>query len=147
MKIAALVLGLAGVILIAYPTFAGPSGYGIDGGLLALSASVSSAIGSVLVKRLIWKANLLTVAAWQLTLGSLPLLAVSLLYDPVNKVAWTSAFIGVLLFLALVGTAFVTAVWYWLLQKQEVGYLTLFLFLPPLLGLAMAALVFDERLG
>ena len=146
-KIAALVLGLAGVILIAYPAFSGPPGYGIDGGLLALSASLSSAIGSILVKHLIRKANLLTVAAWQLILGSLPLLAISSFIEPVSKVAWTPAFIGVLFFLALVGTSLVTAVWYWLLQKQEVGHLTLFLFLTPLFGLGLAALVFNERLG
>ncbi len=146
-KIAALVLGLAGVILIAFPAFTSPSGYGINGGLLALSASVSSAIGSVLVKHLIRKANPLTVAAWQLILGSLPLLAISSFIEPVNKVSWTPAFIGVLLYLALVGTSLVTAVWYWLLQKQEVGHLTLFLFLTPLFGLGIAALVFGERVG
>jgi len=146
-KITALVLGMAGVILIAYPAFSGPSGYGIDGGLLALSASASSALGSVLVKNLIRKANLLTVAAWQLILGSLPLLIISSFIEPVHSVVWTSSFIGDLLFLALVGTAMVTAVWYWLLQKEEVGHLSLFLFLTPLFGLGMAALVFDERLG
>ncbi len=138
---------MAGVILIAYPAFSGPSGYGIDGGLLALSASASSALGSVLVKNLIRKANLLTVAAWQLILGSLPLLIISSFIEPVHSVVWTSSFIGDLLFLALVGTAMVTAVWYWLLQKEEVGHLSLFLFLTPLFGLGMAALVFDERLG
>ncbi|HEX7974185.1 MAG TPA: EamA family transporter, partial [Anaerolineales bacterium] len=140
-------LGLAGVILITYPAFSGPPGYGIDGSVLALSASVSSAVGSVLVKPLIRKANLLAIAAWQLILGSLPLLAVSSFIEPVNKVTWTPAFIGVLLFLALVGTSLVTALWYWLLQKHEVGHLTLFLFLTPLFGLGIAALVFNERLG
>jgi drug/metabolite transporter (DMT)-like permease len=146
-KIAALVLGSAGVTLIAFPAISGTSRYGINGSLLALSVSVSSAAGSILVKHLIQKGNFLIIAAWQLIIGSLPLLAISVLIEPVNKIKWSLTFIGVLLFLALVGTSLVTAVWYWLLQKQEVGYLTLFLFLTPLFGLGIAALVFNERLN
>jgi len=146
-KITALLLGTAGVILIAFPAFSGRSGYGINGSLLALSASISSAIGSILVKIFILKTNFLRFAAWQLIFGSMPLLAVSAIFEPVRIIEWTPEFVGILLFLAIVGTSVVTAVWYWLLRKQEVGYLTQFLFLTPLLGLGIAALVFNERLS
>ncbi|MAT41378.1 MAG: hypothetical protein CL609_03480 [Anaerolineaceae bacterium] len=146
-KIAALLFGTAGVILIAFPAFSGRSVYGINGSLLALSASISSAIGSILVKKYILKTNLLRFAAWQLIFGSMPLLAVSVIFEPVRIIEWTPVFLGLLLFLAIVGTTVVTAVWYWLLRKQEVGYLTQFLFLTPLFGLGIAALVFNERLS
>lgn len=145
-KIAALVLGSTGVTLIAFPAIFGTSRYGINGSLLALSVSVSSAVGSILVKHLIQKSKILLYAAWQLIIGSLPLLAISILVEPVKKIAWTPNFIGILLFLALVGTSLVTAAWYWLLQNQEVGFLSLFLFLTPLFGLGIAAYAFDERL-
>jgi len=145
-KITAMIFGLAGVILITFPAISGTPRYGIGGSLLALSISVSSAIGTILAKHLIKKANFLIFAAWQLIIGSLPLLAISILVEPVKMIAWTLNFFGILLFLALVGTSLVTAVWYWLLQNQEVGFLSLFLFLIPLFGLGIAALVFDERL-
>lgn len=146
-KTTALILGLVGVTLIAYPAFSGLSGYGIDGGVLALSVSASSAIGSILVKHLIQKANLLAVAAWQLLIGSLPLLAASAVIESAKPIAWGAAFIGVLLFLSLVGTSFVTVIWYVLLRKYEVSRITLFLFLTPLFGLGIAALIFKEQVG
>ncbi|GEM_PF-3695209 len=62
-------------------------------------------------------------------------------------VQWTVQFVTVLLFLALIGTALTTAVWYWLVQRDDVGRLTLFLFLIPVFGLAIAAWVFGEQIS
>jgi drug/metabolite transporter (DMT)-like permease len=62
-------------------------------------------------------------------------------------VVWNAEFVGLLLFLALVGTSFATALWYRLLQSSEVGELTLFLFLVPVVGLAVAAAAFGEPLS
>jgi len=146
-RVTALILGLSGVALIAYPALAGPSLFGIAGPFLALLASVGSALGSVLFKRLGNKDDFLTIAAWQLLLGTLPLLAVSVLIEPVKQIIWTPEFAGLLLFLALVGTSLTTAAWYWLLQRHDVGHLTLFLFLTPLFGLGIAILVFGEKVG
>ena len=47
--------------------------------------------------------------------------------------------------LALPGSAFGTALWYWLTQRDEVGRLSLVLFLVPVLGLALGAVLFGER--
>lgn len=146
-KFFALILGMVGVTLITYPAFTGPTAYGTDGSILGLLVSVSSAVGSILVKRLVHEANLLTVASWQLLLGSLPLLAVSLWAESSIAITWSVSFILVLLFLAVVGTSFVTFVWYALLQRSEVGQVSLFLFFTPLLGFAIGALAFNERVG
>ncbi len=146
-KMLALIFGLFGVSLIAYPALSGPSRYGIGGELLALSASASSAVGSILVKQITRKASMLIVAAWQLVLGSLPLLVLSFRMEPAQQITWTPDFIGDLLFLAIVGTSLVTMGWYWLLQNHEVGHLTLYLFLTPLFGLLIAVIVFNEKVG
>ncbi|MDQ2807405.1 MAG: hypothetical protein M3Z04_10920, partial [Chloroflexota bacterium] len=45
----------------------------------------------------------------QLLLGSLPLLAASALFEAPARITWNGEFVGILLFLALVGTAFTTA--------------------------------------
>ena len=58
-----------------------------------------------------------------------------------------AGFIALLLFLALVGTSFATALWYWLLGRVEVGRLTLFLFLVPVVGLGIAVLALGESVG
>ena len=143
----ALALGMIGVALIASPTLAGPDAYGVSGPVLALVASGSLAIGSVIVKRIGSSVDLLALTAWQLIIGSLPLLAVSLVAEHNAVVAWNITFVGLLLFLALIGTAFANAVWYWLVRHDDVGRLTMFFFLVPVFGLGIAALAFGETIG
>lgn len=145
-KLVALVFGLAGVLAIAYPALTGPSALALWGALLALGASVGSAIGSVIIKRVGSSSPLMTLTAWALLLGSLPLLGGSAVVERSTRTTWNPTFIALLLFLALAGTSLTTALWYWLLQQDEVGRLTLFLFLVPIVGLALAARFFNERL-
>ncbi len=146
-KVAALVLALAGVSLIAYPGLAGPKAYGLVGLLLPLVSAAGSAAESVIVKRTDAGDAVLRVAAWQLLIGSTPLLALSFWLERGRPVIWSPTFGALLLFLAFVGTAFTTALWYWLVQRDEVGRLSLMLFLAPVLGLLLAAAFFGERIG
>ena len=97
------------------------------------------------MKRAVVGEPFLRVAAWQLLLGGLPLLVLSAALE--GPIVWAPTFVALLLFLALVGTAFTTAAWYWLVQREEVGRLSLVLFLVPVLGLGIAAARFGERVG
>ncbi len=146
-KLVALVLGFAGVSLIAYPAITGPGGAGLMGAVLPLLTAFGSATDSVVIKRLDVGSDILRVAGWQLLLGGLSLLALSAWVERDASILWGSRFAALLAFLALVGTAFTTALWYWLLQRDEVGRLTLYLFLVPVLGLGLAAALYGERLG
>jgi drug/metabolite transporter (DMT)-like permease len=144
-KWVALLLGSAGVVLIATPTLAGPSG--VDGPLLALAASVGLAASSIIVKRMPPQLDVLSVTAWQLVIGSVPLLLLSAVLEPAPAISWNATFLGLLLFLALPGTAVANAVWYWLIRREDVGRLTMFFFLVPVLGLLLATAVFGEPIG
>ena len=135
------------VALIASPALAGPDAYGVSGPMLALAASGGLAVGSVIVKRIGSTIDLLALTAWQLIVGSLPLLAVSIVVEHNAVIVWNATLVGLLLFLALIGTAFATAIWYWLIRHHDVGRLTMFFFLVPVLGLAIAALAFGEAIG
>lgn len=139
----ALLLGLAGVSLIAFPALTRIGE--LAGALLALISAGGLAVGSVVVKRIASKTNLLTLTTWQLLLGSLPLLAVSVMLEREQAPSWTLGFTGLLLLLAIVGTAFVTVAWYWLVQGDEVGRLSMFFFLVPVFGLGLAAWLLGER--
>ena len=146
-KWATLAFGFMGVSLIAGRALVGPDAYGIAGAMLALAASLGAGIGNIIFKRLAIEGNLLVITAWQLVLGSLPLLVLTALFEQDGRVIWNAEFVGLLLFLALIGTALANAVWYWLLQREEAGRLTMFLFLVPVLGLGIAALAFGERIS
>lgn len=144
---AALVLGLSGVSLVAWPAFRGDATAPLLGTALPLLAAVGSASESVLAKRMRVGDALPRVTAWQYLLGSVPLLVASGWLERGRGVAWTPTFVGLLLYLALVGSALATSAWYWLLQDEEAGRLTLYLFLVPVIGLALAAALFGERVG
>jgi len=145
-KLSAMVLGTTGVSLIAYPAITVAGRSGLVAAILPLTAAAGSAFSSVLFKRLNVGDAVLRVAGWQLLLGGLPLLAVSLGFES-GAVSWQPPFLGLLAFLGLVGTAFTLSLWYWLIQRGDVGGLSLLLFAVPLIGLILAAIFFGERIG
>jgi drug/metabolite transporter (DMT)-like permease len=146
-KAASLVLGLAGVSLIAYPAITDPSRRGALGAILPLVAAAGTAVQSVIVKRLEIREALLSVTAWQFVLGGLPLLLVSAVVEDRAVVVWSGTFLSLFLFLSLLGTSAATALWFWLVQDDDVGRLTLQLFLVPVLGLILAMVLFRETIG
>ena len=146
-KALALLFGLAGVTLLALPALSAPTGHPFLGAILALGSSASAAVASVTIKRLRPGKDLLSLTAWQLIAGSVVLLGLSMVFEPQATIEWTGGFIGLLLFLALAGTALSTWLWFWLLQRAEVGRLSLYLFLVPVAGLLIAMGGFGERLN
>ncbi len=143
----ALGFGLGGILFIAYPALSAPDAFGFTGAVLALISAVSLALGSVLIKWLGPQTPLLTLSAWQLILGGLPLVLASGLLEQGSTISWNVSFIGLLLFLALAATAFITATWYLLLQHSDVGRLSMVFFLVPVLGLGLAAVIFGETVS
>jgi drug/metabolite transporter (DMT)-like permease len=146
-KVAALAVGLIGVTLVTAPTIAGADAYGVAGPLVALGASASLSLGNALLKRTDMSSGVLVVTGWQLVLGGLPLLAISAVAERTEPLNWTPEFAGLLVGLALGGTAVPFAVWNLLAQREEIGRLALFLFLVPAFGVAFAAVAFGERYG
>jgi O-acetylserine/cysteine efflux transporter len=115
--------------------------------MLPLTAAAGFAGASVLFKRMEAGEALVAVVAWQMLLGGLPLLAVSLWLEPEAGIVWNGPFPALLLFLGVIGSALALWLWYWLVQRYDVGRLSLLLFAVPLLGLLLAVLVFQEPVG
>lgn len=143
----AVLLGSAGVALIAWPRSGAGPAIGIIAILIPLASAFSSATETALFKRLDAGDALLSVAAWQLTLGALPLLAAAQWLEPGQEITWTPSFIAALTFLAVPGTAFALALWYWLVQREPVRRLAGFMFLVPIAGLALAWVFFGETVS
>jgi probable blue pigment (indigoidine) exporter len=148
-KACAVLLGLAGVVLIAVRANASASGESnatLLGAALALLSSLSAAGASIMFKKLSPAGKLITLTGWQMVAGSLPLFALSTLFEKDLTVRWNFSFVGILLLLAIVGSALTTVVWVWLLQKYDAGTLSLYLFLTPVFAIVTAFVTFRERL-
>jgi len=146
-KVVALALGTLGVSAIAWPAILDPARAGATGAVFPLTAAAGFAVASVIFKRMEAGAALVPVVAWQMLLGGVPLLTLSGWLEPEAAIAWNGVFTALLLFLGMVGSALALWLWYWLVQREEVGRLSLLLFVVPLLGLLFAVLFFDEPVG
>jgi len=138
----ALGLGIVGVIIMT-PIATGEEGIAI-GAALALAASASAAVGSILMKR-VGREAVLVVTAWQFIIGSLPLLGLSAITESISlstQLNWS--FVALLLSLALFGTAFGTLAWFVMIQRYEIGRLSFYFFLVPVVGLAIALLAGEK---
>jgi probable blue pigment (indigoidine) exporter len=141
-----LVLGLAGVVTLALTAMTEWRLGGLLGALLAFASAVSFAIAALMTKRLGSSAPLLAMTGWQFVLGAALLFALSARWEGGSRILWTPSFVALLLLLGLGGSALTTAVWYWLIQHDDVGRLSLYLYLVPIVGITLAVVIFGERL-
>jgi O-acetylserine/cysteine efflux transporter len=146
-KAVALAAGIAGVLLISAAALESASAAGLAGALLALVSAAAFGASTIIVTRMAPDVPLLTITGWQFLIGSLPLVTLSLLVEGQTAQAWDPLFLVIVAILALFGTALTTTVWYWLVQRDDAGRLSLFLFLVPVLGVGLAALTLGERIG
>ena len=85
---------------------------------LGLIAAISWSTGTILVKRLRNQhpVDLLTLTAWQLLIGAVPLCALALLV-PHGHTTWSAEYIGILVFVSTVSTGFCWWLWIWILDR------------------------------
>lgn len=144
-RIAVLLLGLLGIIVISIEQIDGAIG-SFTGIVFALVTSLSSTIGSLIAKKANPGEQLLPLTAWQLLVGSLPLFIFSTVLEE-KAVQWTLSFLSVLLYLSLIGTVFTVVLWFRLLQQYDVSQLSPYLFLTPIFGFMISFLILGETLA
>lgn len=135
---AALVVGFAGLVVVALP------GGGGDGALIALGAAAAITAGTLLARQL-GDLDVLAASGWHFLIGGLGLAAWAGVVEGVPDIAWTPRFTFSLLFLALIGTAAAFVAWFTEAQAARLDALTAWTFLVPVVGIALAAGVLGER--
>ncbi len=114
--------------------------------ILGLLAALSWAIGTVLVKRLRTKVktDLLSLTAWQMLIGSVPLVLLAL-FVPEHATNWTSAYIGILVFMAVVSTALCWWLWITILDRVPAWEASLSVLGTPVVAIISSRLVLKEE--
>lgn len=135
---AALVVGFAGLVLVAVP------GGGGSGATLSLLSAAAVTAGTLLSRRLAGL-DLVTATAWHLLIGGAGLVVLAAAEEGAPVIAWTPRFVLSLAFLALVGTAATTVAWFAEARRSRLDTLTTWTFLTPILGIALAAALLGER--
>jgi drug/metabolite transporter (DMT)-like permease len=144
LQTASLLLCLLGVMNIVLPSAGEGSDGMLTGTLLALSTSLAAAVGSVLARHVRLSGSLLSFTSWQLLIGGAGLLILSVaIGEP--PVDWNWNFTGILVLLAVFNSAIGNCAWFFLLQREKAGKLSIYLFLTPVLGVAWALVFEGER--
>ena len=142
---AALAAGLAGLALVTNVY----AGFGdLRGDALAVGSGASWALGSIFAKRLLDRSRIevLSLTAWQMLFGSLPLVLVALL-APSAPIVWSTPFVVALLYNVFLATALAWTLWTFALQRLSAADTGMASFGTPLVGVIAAWLQLGERPG
>lgn len=136
----ALVIGFAGLVVVALPSGGG------SGAALSLLAAVAIT-GGTLISRGLQGLDLMVATAWHLLIGGAALAVVAAVVEGPPAINWTPRFILSLAFLSLVGTAATTVAWFAEARRSRLDALSTWTFLTPVFGIGLGALVLGERPG
>jgi drug/metabolite transporter (DMT)-like permease len=148
-KIAAALLGIAGVVLLQLPGLAGHavSPLAIAGAGLVLTASVVVAFANVLVRRELGGSPAIVIAFVQVFTGALLLLLLSLGLERGRPASFTPLAILAVTYLAVLGTAVTYLFLFWLIPRVPMSAIGAIPLLDTMVAVVLAAIVLREPLG
>ena len=139
------VLALAGLVAILDPSNLRGS---LESKALAIGAGMVWAGSSIIAKKITRKAvvDLLNLSAWQMLMGSIPLVAIALVV-PQRHVEWNPAFIGALAYNVIPATAAAWYLWLFVLQVLPAGVAGVGTLAAPVIGIVASSLLLREEIG
>lgn len=136
-------LGFAGVLVILSGAGLGGQGVKFTGEGFMLISALGQGLGAGISRKITLGRDPMVITGWQLTFGGLVLLALGLAGGGAARVAVTAGGLVLLGYLALLSaTAF--TVWTMLLKYHPVGKVTVYMFLIPVFGSLLSAIVLHE---
>lgn len=138
--------GLVGVTVLFWGELGGSAAGATSGGLLILFSALSSATGTIMLKRRLAHLDPLLINLRPMLYGGLVLMALSLATE--GSVAWTWSLrgMGSLLYLAVFGSVVAFSLYCWLMRSLPVSRLSFIVYVTPLIALVLGALVESEPL-
>jgi len=148
-KIAAALLGIAGVALLQLPALRGQalSPLAAAGGALVLAASVVVAFANVLVRRELGPYPPIVIAFVQVLAGALLLVALAASLERGRPASFTPPAIFALLYLAVLGTAVTYLFLFWLIPRVPLAVIGAIPLLDTTVAVILGTLVLGEPLG
>ncbi len=137
-----IILGMAGVGVATYPLLA-DSYTTIEGITLLLISMIAVSAASVYYATVQWELPNLLINGWQVFLGGVFLLPVTLLFSDFSTTIWDGTFWFPVLWLSLAVSIIGLICWFYLLRIDTVKA-SLWLFLCPLFGFFFAWWLMDE---
>lgn len=145
-KIAGLLLGFGGVVAIMIARLGTGTAAPHDIAL-AFAGVLGSVASTIVFKRWCGDLDLRAVSGLQLLAAGVVLLPLALLFEGTPHATFTWQFVLSFWYVVLVMSVGATLLWFWMLTHGEASRVTAFLFLTPVFGLALSALLLHEPTG
>lgn len=143
-KGAGCLLGFAGVLVILSGSGLGGQGVKFTGEGFMLLSALGQGLGAGISRKITPGRDPMVITGWQLTFGGLVLLALGLLGGGAGRITVAAEGLLLLGYLALLSaTAF--TVWTMLLKYHPVGKVTVYMFLIPVFGSLLSAIILQEN--
>jgi O-acetylserine/cysteine efflux transporter len=143
-KVAGLLLGFAGIVVVSLGAFSGHAsllgvGYAVSGALVW-------ALGTIAFKRYAGVVDVWWSVAIPFLVGGLVLTLAGSTFEDTG-IHWSGRFVAALLYASLVGTALSWSLWFGLVGSGEAGRAASYIFFVPLVSLVIGAVFLHESLG
>lgn len=142
-KGAGCLIGFAGVLVILAGAGLGREGVTFTGEGFMLLSAVGQGLGAGISRKITPGRDPMAITGWQLTLGGMVLLLAGLAGGGAGGLRVTPAGAALLLYLSLLSAVAFT-VWTVLLRDHPVGKVTVYMFLIPVFGSLLSAVVLGE---
>ncbi len=142
----AVLFSIMGLLFILDPLHLGADLFSM---ILAILGGVFWALAVIVAKKLHQRKpdlDLLSLTAWQMLFGSLPLVAVAFLI-PAEPIQWTATFIAAVIFNAVFCNALAWLLWLYALQRMTAGVASMTSMLAPVIGVLAAWWQLGEEPG
>ncbi len=143
-EVIGIALGAAGLIAATTPRVQGKEAT-LAGIVMAVAAMVIYSFGSVYFKWSKLQIGGLALNAWQVMIGAVTLLPLAILANHTQPVNITPSFIAALAWSVLAVSIVANLLWFWLLKRDALRA-SMWLFLNPVSGYALAALMLGEAI-
>lgn len=137
-------MGFAGVLVILSGAGLGGQRVTFSGEGFMLISALGQGLGAGISRKITPGRDPMVITGWQLTLGGAVLLAVGMVFGGAGGVTFTPEGILLLAYLSLLSSVAFT-VWTVLLKHHPVGKVTVYMFLIPVFGSLISALVLQEN--
>ncbi len=145
-RVAAVVLGMAGVALLVGLGEVQADPHKLPGAACGLGAAMFWGLGTVIAKRRPLEMPAVAGVAWQILLGSLPLLLLAGFerpdWDKVTKLGWLGC-----LYSAIIPNALAFMAWFGALRRLPASTAAVGILLAPVLGVLSSAVLLGDPLG
>lgn len=145
-KIAGIILGFAGLVIIFAGDIRIADSRGIMAMLMIVVNTIMQAYSLVVVKKIGQPISPFAFNFVGMFGSGIILSAMSFAFESHERIVWDTASIGSILYLSTIGSVLVFVAYFWLLKRVEAVYLSLISFITPIVAVILGAIILDEKL-